>query len=62
MSGKNLSRQFVASSNRRLQFNKRRQLFIRSHNETLSVAAMRVCNPDRLPVMTSSTIPAQILI
>jgi hypothetical protein len=28
----------------------RRQLFIRSHNETLSVAAMRVSNPDGSPV------------
>jgi hypothetical protein len=26
------------------------QFFIRSHNETLSVIAMRVCNPDRSPV------------
>jgi len=26
---------------------KRSQLFIRAHNETLSVAAMRVSNPDR---------------
>jgi hypothetical protein len=25
------------------------QLFIRTHNETLSVIAMRVCNPDRSP-------------
>jgi len=28
---------------------KRRQLFIRTHNETLSVIAMRVSNPDRSP-------------
>jgi hypothetical protein len=26
------------------------KLFIRSHNETLSIAAMRVRNPDRSPV------------
>jgi hypothetical protein len=26
------------------------QLFIRSHNETLSIAAMRVCDPDRSPL------------
>src|SRR5205823_7437522 len=32
--------------NRRFQFHKRSQLFIRSHNETLSVAAMCVSNPD----------------
>ena len=37
-----------ARSNRR--FNKRSQLFIRAHNETLSVVAMRVSNPDRSPV------------
>ncbi len=29
---------------------KRRELFIRTHNETLSVAAMCVGNPDRAPV------------
>jgi hypothetical protein len=31
-------------------FNESGQLFIRSHNETLSVVAVRVCNPDRSPV------------
>jgi hypothetical protein len=35
--------------NRRFEFQKRSQLFIRSHNETLSVVAVRVCNPDRSP-------------
>jgi hypothetical protein len=34
-----------ASLNRRFEFHKRRQLFIRTHNETPSVAAMRVSNP-----------------
>jgi hypothetical protein len=34
----------------RFKLNKRRQLFIRVHNETLPVVAMRVSNPDRLPV------------
>ena len=29
------------------EVNKRGQLFIRVHNETLSVVAMCVCNPDR---------------
>ena len=38
-----------ATTNRRLGFQKRAQLFIRSRNKTLSVAAMRVCNPDRSP-------------
>ena len=46
----NLSNQFAASANRRFEFQKRRQLFIRTHNETLSVVAMRVSNPDRSPV------------
>jgi hypothetical protein len=32
-----------------LQFNKRSQLFIGTHDETHSVIAMRVCNPDRSP-------------
>ena len=36
--------------NRPLQFNKRSQLFVGAHNETLSVAAMCVCNPNRSPV------------
>jgi hypothetical protein len=31
---------------RRFEFQKSRQLFIRTHTETLSVAAMRVCDPD----------------
>ncbi|PYL65943.1 MAG: hypothetical protein DMF20_07765, partial [Verrucomicrobia bacterium] len=33
--------------------NKRAQLFIRAHYETLSVVAMRVNNPDRSPVPPS---------
>jgi hypothetical protein len=32
--------------NSRFKFSKRSQLFIRSHNETLPVAAMCICNPD----------------
>jgi hypothetical protein len=39
-----------ATTNRRLGFQKSRQLFIHAHDETLSVAAMRVCNPDCSPV------------
>jgi hypothetical protein len=31
--------------NRRFEFQKRRQFFIRLRNETLSVVAMCVCNP-----------------
>jgi len=35
---------------RRFPFQKRRQLFIHSRSETLSVAAMRVSNPDPSPL------------
>jgi hypothetical protein len=35
--------------NRTLKFRKRGQLLIRAHNETLSIAAMRVSNKDRSP-------------
>jgi hypothetical protein len=48
--GKNLaglSNQFAASSNRRFEFYKRSPLFIRPHNEPLSVVAMCVRNKDR---------------
>jgi hypothetical protein len=38
-----------ATSNRRFQFNKRGQLFIRSDNETLTVVAMRVSEKDCSP-------------
>src|SRR5262249_7185579 len=31
---------------RYFKLHKRRQLFLRTHNETLSVVAMRVCDPD----------------
>src|SRR5882724_445806 len=41
---------FVSSSNRRFKFKKRRQFFIRTHNETLSVVAVCVSNPDRSPL------------
>jgi hypothetical protein len=36
-------------ANRRFQFEKRRQRFIRAHNETLSIVAKRVSNPDCSP-------------
>ena len=38
------ARQFAATSDCHFQFQKRSQLFIRAHNETFSVAAMRVSN------------------
>jgi len=37
-------------TNSPFQFQKRRQLFIGAHNETVSIIAVRVCNPDRPPV------------
>ena len=48
--GRNDWRLELNSTNRRLQFQKRSQYLIRTHNETLSVIAMRVHNPDRSPV------------
>ena len=44
----NVSRQFTASADRRFQFHKRAQLFLRTYNVTFP-AAMCVCNPDRSP-------------
>jgi hypothetical protein len=39
-----------AGSNRRFKFQKRSQLFVCTHNETLSVAAMCIRNPHRSPL------------
>jgi len=39
-----------SNANRRFEFKERRQQFIRPHNETLFVASMRVCDPDRSSV------------
>ena len=44
-----LSRHSAATPNRRFEFDKRGQLFIRTHNEALTVITMRVSNPDRSP-------------
>jgi hypothetical protein len=38
------------AANRRFQFQKRHQLFIRPHNETLSIAAMCACYPMLRPL------------
>jgi hypothetical protein len=38
---------------RSLQFRERSQLFILAHDKTLSVAAMRVNDPDRSPLTTN---------
>jgi hypothetical protein len=46
--------QFAASANRRFEFEKRTQLFIRSHNEALSVVAMCISNEDGERVVTFS--------
>ncbi len=35
---------------RPFQFHKRSQLFIRTHNESVTVAAMRVTSPDGVPL------------
>jgi hypothetical protein len=40
----------ATGASRHFKFQKRSQLFICVHNETLSVAAVRVSNPDRSPV------------
>jgi hypothetical protein len=40
----------ISGANHRFKHKKRRQLFIRMYNETLSVIAVCVCNPDRSPV------------
>jgi len=40
----------AASANLRFQFQKRGQLFIRTHNKPLSVIPMRISNPDCSPV------------
>jgi hypothetical protein len=50
---------FAAGANRRFKFHKSSQFFIRSRNETLSVAAMRVSNPDGSPFGIDSCDPAQ---
>ena len=52
----------IARANWRFEFHKRSQLFIRVHNETLPVAAMRVCNPDRSPVsILSETLTERVI-
>jgi hypothetical protein len=47
LSRRTSTRAISKSANHRFKFEKRAELFIRTHNETLSVAAMRVSNPDR---------------
>jgi hypothetical protein len=42
-----------------LQFHKRGHLFIRTHDETISVVAVRVHNPDRSPLGIHGQDPAQ---
>jgi hypothetical protein len=44
-------------SNHRFEFHKRGELFIRSHNEPLSIAAMCVDNPDRSLRAAKSRLP-----
>jgi hypothetical protein len=40
----------LSGSNRRFNFDESRQPFIRTHNETLSVVAMRISNEDCSPI------------
>jgi hypothetical protein len=49
-SGTGRVKRFLVRSNRRFQFDECGQQLIRAHDETPSVAAMCVCNPDRSPV------------
>jgi hypothetical protein len=44
----------TALPHRRFEFHKRSQLFIRSHDVTLSVIAMRIDNPDCPPFAIQS--------
>src|SRR5262245_3334112 len=53
-SGENLVKLSRRFANRRFQFQKWRQLFIRTHNETLSVGGMCVNNPNRSPLKVQS--------
>jgi hypothetical protein len=45
-----LSKLFAATADRRFEFEKRSQLFIRTHDETLSVVAMRVSSFGYAPI------------
>jgi len=58
----NLSKQFAAGGDRQFQFEKSSQLLIRSHNETLSAVAMRVCNLDCSPRQPHRVAPELLLI
>jgi hypothetical protein len=42
---------FAAAANRRCKFERGRQLFVGTHNESPSIAVMRVNNPDRLAAL-----------
>jgi len=46
---RHVRRRFVSTPNRRFEFHKSCQLSIRVHNETFSITAMCVSNPDRSP-------------
>jgi hypothetical protein len=47
-------------TNRALQFHKRSQQFVSVHNETLSIAAMGVNNPDRSPLESTADTQPQL--
>jgi hypothetical protein len=48
----------VENPHRYFKFQKRSQLFIRTHNETFPIATMRVSNPDRSPFGIDGCDPA----
>ena len=52
---------YTALANRRFKFPKRGQLFVGIHNETLSVAAMRVSDPDRSPATRINAAAAHMM-
>jgi len=54
-----LSKQFAASTDHRFEFQKRSQLFVSTHNETLSVAAMRATIQIVRPLESTAENPAQ---
>jgi hypothetical protein len=51
----------ISATDRRFKFHKRSQLFISAPNETLSVAAMGVCNPDRAPLQSTAETQPKLL-
>jgi hypothetical protein len=51
---------FAAAANRRCKFERGRQLFVGTHNESPSIAVMRVNNPDRLAALIYAATQPQL--